>query len=128
MPALARRAQGPASVASMPAIKEAAMSWQDAHRYNEALRTAEHDLNESPDGRVQWRDEYADIFGTEHTLLLALRTRWVTTMQAQLDRVWDIDGSFTPRMRELLDEHPGLVRARARFAVEEQGVGLAHAA
>ena len=94
------------------------MSWHDAHRFYEALRLAESDLDTSSDGIVRWRPEYDGVFRSPEHLLLALRSRWENMMRAQIDRVWEIDGSPTTRMRELVAAHPGLVRAVARLAVD----------
>ena len=97
-----------------------AMSWMDANRYYQALRTAERDLDASPDGILVWRPHYADLFGSPDRLLLALRSRWENMMRAQIDRIWEVDGAPTKRMRELAEEHPGLVRAMARLALNER--------
>lgn len=96
------------------------MSWDEAHRYYEALRAAECDLDGSADGILVWRPAYAEVFGSPDRLLLALRTRWENMMRAQIDRIWEVDGSPTKRMRELAEEHPGLVRTMARLALGEK--------
>lgn len=96
------------------------MSWTHAHRYYETLRAAERDLDTSADALDVWRPEYADVFPSPRHLMSALRSRWENMVRAQIDSVWEIDGSPSTRMRELVDEHPGLVRAVARLAVEEQ--------
>jgi hypothetical protein len=96
------------------------MSWTHAHRYYEALRIAERDLDASADGLVVWRPEYADVFRSPGHLMFALRSRWENMVRAQIDSVWEIDGSPSARMRELVDAHPGLVRAVARSVLDEQ--------
>jgi hypothetical protein len=84
------------------------MSWDYAHRYYGALRTARADLAHS-DGELVWRTEYAPIFETPERLLLALRTFWETMVNAQLDASdWD-EGAVA-----LARAHRGLVRALAR--------------
>jgi hypothetical protein len=90
------------------------MSWDDAHRYRAALRAAEADLDRCETGVVEWRPEYAEVFGTPQRLLLALRSYWVTMVQAQIE--WRPEGHLR-RMetaRKLAAEHPGLVRALTR--------------
>ena len=96
------------------------MSWTDAHRYYESLRKAEDDLDRSADGVLVWRPAYAEVFGSPDRLLLALRSRWENMMRAQIERIWEVDGSPTKRMRELAEEHPGLVRAMARLALNDK--------
>lgn len=90
------------------------MSWQDAHRYNEALRAVEAQLNWTGDGRIIWRPEYADIFGSPERVLLALRTRWQTLVQAQVEDIATADGGPSGVVRALAAAHPGLVRALTR--------------
>lgn len=90
------------------------MSWQDAHRYNQALRTAETDLNTAADGRLVWRPEYADVFGAPERLLLALRSRWETMVHAQIGDDLVVNGRHSEEMLSLAAAHPGLVAALAR--------------
>jgi len=95
------------------------MSWQDAHRYRTALRTAEADLDRSRTGIVTWRPEYAPIFGTPQRLLHALRSHWTTMVQAQVE--WAPGGNLQ-RMdaaQALAAGHPGLVRALTRAHIED---------
>jgi hypothetical protein len=86
------------------------MSWQQAHRYYQALRTARADL-ERTEGAVVWREEYAAVFGTEQRLLLALRSYWDNTARAQVEICWDADGHPSPEALALVRAHRGLVRA-----------------
>ncbi|GAA1958450.1 hypothetical protein [Amycolatopsis minnesotensis] len=81
------------------------MGWPETHRYYAALRQVEQDLDHAGDGTVPWRAEYAEIFGDRRGLLLALRRRWDLMVQAQAEP------PAAQRLRELAEEHPGLVRA-----------------
>jgi hypothetical protein len=90
------------------------MSWQDAHRYNAALRAVETELNWTADGRPVWRPEYAEIFGTPQRLLLALRSRWETMVHAQIGDDLVADGRHSDEMLALAAAHPGLLGALAR--------------
>jgi hypothetical protein len=107
------------------------MSWQDAHRYRDALRAAESDLDRTG-GELVWRSEYAEVFGSVTRLRQALRSHWRTLLQAQAD--WDFE--FAGRMpsaqvRRLVAAHPGLVAAlgidAAPAALHPAGVGLRRA-
>jgi hypothetical protein len=100
------------------------MSWQDAHRYNEALRAVEAQLNWTADGQVIWRPEYADIFGSPERVLLALGTRWRTLVQAQVEDVVTADGGPAGAVRALAAAHPGLVRALSRAAATRPAADL----
>jgi hypothetical protein len=97
--------------------KEAAMSWEDAHRYNAALRAVETELNWDADGEIHWRPEYADIFGSPHRLLLALRSRWETMVHTQISDDLVVDGWPSEEMWALATAHPGMARALARAGV-----------
>jgi hypothetical protein len=88
------------------------MSWQDAHRYNQALRAAAADLTET-DGVIIWRPEFDAIFGNEDELLLALRSRWQTTLHAQIEQPVDPDGRLSDAARHLAEAHRGVLRALA---------------
>jgi hypothetical protein len=101
------------------------MSWQDAHRYNEALRAVEAELNWTADGEIRWQPEYAEIFGSPERLLLALRSRWETLLQAQVEDIATADGGPAGVVGALAAAHPGLVRALARAqAAESSGRAL----
>src|SRR4051812_20380574 len=97
------------------------MSWEDAHRYNMALREVEAQLNWTGDGEIAWRQEYAEIFGSPERLLLALRSRWETTLQAQVDDTITVDGGTAGVLRALAAAHPGLARALARAEAAQSG-------
>lgn len=90
------------------------MSWQDAHRYNQALRDVRADLDVLPDVAAVWRPAYREIFGTPEQLVLALRSRWHTMLQAQVEDVVTEDGGPCGTVRALAAANPGLVRALAR--------------
>lgn len=93
------------------------MSWDDAHRYNQALRDVEAALDVLPEVAYAWRPEYRDIFGTPELLLLALRTRWQTTVQAQIGDAAIVDGRHSDEMLALAAHRPALVRTLARAGV-----------
>jgi hypothetical protein len=90
------------------------MSWQEAHRYNRALRTVEADLAWLPDVESVWRPEYREIFGSPERLLLALRSRWETMVHAQIGDDLTVDGRHSDEMLALAAGRPALVRALAR--------------
>jgi hypothetical protein len=95
------------------------MSWDDAHRYNQALRDVEAALDVIPDVEHAWRPEYRDIFGTPDRLLLALRTRWQTTVQAQIGDAAIVGGRHSDEMLALAATRPALVRTLARAGVSD---------
>src|SRR3954453_18072016 len=97
------------------------MSWEDAHRYNKALREVEVQLNRTGDGRIAWRPEYAEIFGSPERLLLALRSRWETTLPAQVGDTITVDGGTAGGRRALAAQQPGLARALARAEAVQSG-------
>jgi hypothetical protein len=97
-----------------------AMSWQDAHRYRTALRTAEADLNRTG-GLLIWRGEYAEVFGSRSRLWLALRSHWQTMVQAQAEFDYELDGTPSVPIRDLVDAHPGLARALGVAGTTEPG-------
>lgn len=82
------------------------MSWQDAHRYRDALRAAEAELDDT--GTVVWRAEYAEVFGSVTRLWQALRSHWRTLAQAQADWDHELGGAASEQMRRLVAAHPGL--------------------
>ena len=86
------------------------MTWHETHQYYGALRTAVADLDRT-DGILVWREEYAAIFGTPHRLRLALRSYWTTMVCAQVEYLWDNGGRSADAARDLIEAHPGLVRA-----------------
>ena len=86
------------------------MSWQDAHRYNRALREIETELNWTDGTELVWRAEYREIFGSREQVLLALRSRLQTTLYAQID---DLAATSAESVRALAAAHPGVVRALA---------------
>ena len=90
------------------------MSWSDTPRFYDTLRAIEHGLDESRDGLVDWRPEYAVVFGDAHRLALVLRTRWDTMVDAQVERYYDSAGRPSAELRALAAAHPGLLRAVAR--------------
>jgi hypothetical protein len=90
------------------------MSWDDAHRYNQALRDVEEALDVIPDVEFAWRPEYREIFGSPEWLLLALRTRWQTTVHAQIGDAVVVDGRHSEEMLALAASRPALVRTLAR--------------
>lgn len=93
------------------------MSWDDTHRYYEALRRAEADLDRTGDGCLTWHEDYAAIFGTPERLSMALRSRWNNLVRAQVEcdspenwrRIMDVN--------RLAAAHPGLAAAVARAAL-----------
>src|SRR3954447_2958140 len=101
------------------------MSWEDAHRYNKALREVEAQLNRTGDGRIVWRPEYAAIFSSPERLLLALRSRWETMLQAQVADIVTADGGPAGVLRALAAAHPGLVRGLARAETVQSGTVVA---
>ena len=90
------------------------MSWQDAHRYNAALRQVETDLKATADGRLFWRPEYREIFGSPERLLDALWSRWETMVHAQIGDDLLVDGRHSDEMLTLAAAHAALVRTLAR--------------
>jgi hypothetical protein len=89
------------------------MTWQDAHRYNAALRQVREDLKESAGDRLPWRAEYADIFGCPDRLVAALRSRWQTTVQAQISDAVTVNGRHSDEMLALAAEHRAVLRLLA---------------
>lgn len=89
------------------------MSWQDAQRYNRALREVRTELNWSEGAEIVWRPEYVEIFGSREQLLLALRSRLQTTLHAQMDDLAGPGGQPAEVLRALAAAHPGVVRALA---------------
>jgi hypothetical protein len=85
------------------------MGWSETHRYYAALRTIEAELDDTMDGTVPWREEYAAIFGSPANLLASLRTRWARLVQAQVD-----GDTWSTKVDELARAHPGLVRVLLR--------------
>ena len=108
------------------------MSWDDAHRYNQALRDVEEALDVVPDVEFAWRPGYRDIFGPPERLLLALRSRWQTTVQAQIGDAAVVDGRHSDEMLALAATRPALVRTLARagaiYWMDEELRGLEVAA
>jgi hypothetical protein len=94
------------------------MSWQDAHRYRAAVRTAAADLNRT-DGALIWREEYAEVFGSPNRLWLALRSHWRTMVQAQVEMDYELDGTPSVQILQLSTAHPGLARALGVAAATE---------
>jgi hypothetical protein len=90
------------------------MSWQDAHRYNAALRAVETELNWNDDGELHWRPEYGDLFGSPRGLLHALRSRWETMVHTQISDDLVVDGWPSEEMMALAAAHPGLARVLAK--------------
>jgi hypothetical protein len=90
------------------------MCWEEAHRYNAALRAVETDLNTAADGRLVWRPDYQEIFGSPERLLQALRSRWETMVHAQIGDDLVVEGRHSEEMLGLASAHPGLVGALAR--------------
>lgn len=89
------------------------MTWDDSHRYNAALRQVREDLAGSVDGRLPWRPEYADIFGCPDRLIAALRSRWQTTVHAQIADAVMVNGRHSDEMLALASEHRALLRLLA---------------
>jgi hypothetical protein len=90
------------------------MTWQDAHRYNAALRQVREDLEKSAADRLVWRPEYADIFGTPDRLIAALRSRWQTTVHAQISDAVVVNGCHSDEMLALALQHRAVLRLLAR--------------
>jgi hypothetical protein len=60
--------------------------------------------------------------------MLALRTRWLTLVQAQVEDIATADGGPSGVVRALAAGHPGLVRALRRPTATEPGELVAGAA
>ncbi len=90
------------------------MSWSETHRRLAALRAVEAELNTRGDGRLPWNEDYADIFGGEQGLLLALRYRWALMVEAQVEEPFDASGMPSRDLTELAARHPGLLAALRR--------------
>ena len=90
------------------------MGWPETHRYYDALRAVEEELDRTDGDALPWRAEYAEIFGDRHGLLLALSRRWQVLVQAQVERPHDEDGQPSAELRALANAHPGLVNAIER--------------
>jgi hypothetical protein len=90
------------------------MSWQEAHRYNQALRDVRADLELLLDVELVWRPEYREIFGSPERLVLALWSRWHTTLRAQIEDVVTEHGGPGGAERALAAANAGLLRALAR--------------
>jgi hypothetical protein len=80
------------------------VSWTDTHRYYEALRAIEAELDRT-DGVLSWRPEYHGVFGDRGGLVRAIERRWRLLVQAQAQDV---------PLRELVASHPGLIAALSR--------------
>lgn len=97
------------------------MSWNDSHRYYQALRTVEAELDRTADGRLPWSAEYEAVFGTREQLLAALHTRWLRMLHAQVELGWDCFGQLTPEYRTLVARHAGLLRALTAHGIDAFG-------
>lgn len=91
------------------------MSWESTHRYYQALREVEAELDRrnAIDNRADlpWRAEYAQIFGDRDGLLLALRRRWQLLVQAQVEQPYDPSGVPTAALLAVAARHRGLITA-----------------
>ncbi|HZZ98209.1 MAG TPA: hypothetical protein VFE19_14395 [Jatrophihabitantaceae bacterium] len=90
------------------------MSWTETHRYYGALRAIEAELDRRGDGIIVWHRDYADIFGSPDKLRLALRTRWATMVDAQIEVPFDAAGRPSPALCEVAAAHRGLLLALMR--------------
>jgi hypothetical protein len=92
------------------------MSWNDVHRYYEALHRAEDDLNRTGDGRITWHDDYEEVFGTPQRLAAALRSYWNNLVRAQIECSDPQNWRRIMDLNRLAAAHPGLATAVARAA------------
>jgi len=92
------------------------MSWNDVHRYYEALRRAEDDLNRTGDGRITWHTDYEEVFGTPQRLTDALRSYWHNLVRAQIECSDPQNWRRIMDLNRLAAAHPGLATAVARAA------------
>jgi hypothetical protein len=90
------------------------MGWTETHRYYGVLRAVEAELDRRGDGVIVWHRDYADVFGSPQALRLALRTRWATMVEAQVEVPRDAEGRPSPALRALADAHRGLLLALVR--------------
>jgi hypothetical protein len=90
------------------------MTWDEAHRYNAALRQVREDLQKSAGDRLVWRPEYRDIFGTKDRLVAALRSRWQTTVHAQISDAVIVNGCHSDEMLALALQHRAVLRLLAK--------------
>lgn len=89
------------------------MSWTETHRYYQALRVVEAELDRSADGLPAWRPEYCPVFGSPAGLRLALSRRWLMLVEVQVDTVYS-DGRPSRQLRDLAAAHHGLLLAVVR--------------
>lgn len=61
------------------------MTWNETHRRWQTLRSIEEHLASSETADLEWREEYAELFGDRAGLVAALRYRWLLARNAQLD-------------------------------------------
>lgn len=88
------------------------MTWEQAHRRYAALREIEALADADPSGALPWSGEYAEVFGDREHLLVALRHRWRTLVECQLDPELGLDVLQRTQAR-LAAAHPGLLRVLA---------------
>jgi hypothetical protein len=103
----------------MPRIAEvpnvAPMTWTETHERHRIIREVEAAATADPSGALPWREEYAALFGDRDGLLMALRSRWDRTCQAQLDsRLSDV--TLDETYRQLRKRHAGVLRILERYA------------
>ncbi|MER7558674.1 hypothetical protein ABTZ46_17140 [Nocardioides sp. NPDC126508] len=80
------------------------MTWNQTHERFRLLNEAEAELRSGLAHRLPWSPAYADAFGTPERLAQALRHRWRTRFQAQLDPALsqdDYEAAFADLLADL---------------------------
>lgn len=97
------------------------MTWEQAHRRYAALREIERLADADATGALPWTPAYAEVFGSRDLLLVALRHRWRTLVECQVDP--ELGAEVLQRTRVRLEsEHAGLLRVLARADADAKGV------
>lgn len=91
------------------------MSWELTHRRWAALREVAATADFARDGRLPWKDEYAELFGDRDGLVAALRYRQDLSASAQLDPDLPVD-AYQERVRALEERTRGIRRMLTRYA------------
>jgi hypothetical protein len=90
------------------------MTWSDTHRYYQALRTVEADLDRL--GRVVWYPEFDAVFTDQDGLRLALQRRWQIMVETQVEQMYHGVGRPSRELLDLAARHRGLVRGLVEIA------------
>lgn len=90
------------------------MTWTETHERYRIIREVVAAAEAEPTGKLPWRPEYAEVFGTPDNLVAALRQRWQRTCEAQLESHLS-DEELQERHRKLLGDHAAVLRILDNF-------------